>query len=129
MSSGRSLYRALGIENAHQRRLGSPALLWRRLLTLDCLLAHPDANWLATGEEKLLHFLKRGYDLEDLPQRRLGNRALDHITLSPIAVDERSVSFVFPDPGPRNQPGALLLGFRPPVPLGGAAPRRRSRSK
>ena len=76
-----------------------PALLWRRLLTLDCLLAHPDANWLATGEEKLLFFLKRGYDEEDLPQRRAGGRALDHVTLNPIAVDERSVSFVFPDPG------------------------------
>ena len=36
---GRSLYRALGIENAHQRRLGSTALLWRRLLTLDALRA------------------------------------------------------------------------------------------
>ncbi len=96
---GRTLYRALGIENAHQRRLGSPALLWRRLLTLDCLLAHPDANWLATGEEKLLFFLKRGYDDEDLPQRRLGDRALDRVTLHPIAVDERRVSFVFPDPG------------------------------
>ena len=49
---GRTLYRALGIENAHQRRLGSTALLWRCLLTLDCLLAYPDANWLATGAEK-----------------------------------------------------------------------------
>ena len=99
---GRSLYRALGIEHAHQRRLGSPALLWRRLLTLDCLLAHPDANWLATGEDKLLFFLRRGYDEEDLPQRRLGDRALDHVTLHPIAVDERRVSFVFPDPGHGN---------------------------
>ena len=96
---GRTLYRALGVENAHQRRLGSPALLWRRLLALDCLLAYPDANWLATGEEKLLFFLKHGYDEEDLPQRRLGDRALDHVTLHPIAVEERRVSFVFPDPG------------------------------
>lgn len=96
---GRTLYRSLGIENAHQRRLGSAALLWRRLLTLDCLLAHPDANWLATGEEKLLFFLQRGYDEEDLPQRRLGDRALDRASLHPIAVEERRVSFVFPDPG------------------------------
>ena len=96
---GRSLYRALGVEHAHQRRLGSPALLWRRLLTLDCLLAYRDANWLATGVEKLRYFFDRGYDEEDLPQRRLGDRAFDHVTLNPIAVDERSVSFVFPDPG------------------------------
>ena len=96
---GRSLYRALGIENAHQRRLGSTPLLWRRLLTLDCLLAYPDANWLATGEEKLLYFLKRGYDEEELPQRRLGDRAFDHVTLNPIAGGEDRLSFVFPDPG------------------------------
>ena len=96
---GRSLYRALGIEHAHQRRLGSPALLWRRLLTLDCLLAHPDANWLATGAEKLLYFFDRGYDEEELPQRLLGDRAFHHVTLNPIAGGEDRVSFVFPDPG------------------------------
>ena len=73
---GRSLCRALGIEHAHQRRLGSTALLWRRLLTLDCLLAYPDGNWLATGSEKLQYFLDHGYDEEDLPQRLLGDRAL-----------------------------------------------------
>ena len=96
---GRSLYRALGIEHAHQRRLGSPALLWRRLLTLDCLLAYPDANWLATGAEKLQYFFDRGYDEEELPQRLVGGRAFHHVTLNPIAGEERSVSFVFPDPG------------------------------
>ena len=72
---GRSLYRALGIEPAHQRRLGSPALLWRRLLTLDCLLGDPDTNWLATGSEKLQYFFDRGYDEEELPQRLLGDPA------------------------------------------------------
>ena len=96
---GRSLYRALGIEHAHQRRLGSPALLWRRLLTLDCLLAHPDANWLATGAEKLRYFFERGYDEEELPQRLLGDRAFHRVTLNPIAGGEDRVSFVFPDPG------------------------------
>ncbi len=96
---GRSLYRALGIEHARQRRLGSTALLRRRLLTLDCLLAHPDANWLATGAEKLRFFFERGYDEEELPQRLLGERAFDHVTLSPIAGGEDRVGFVFPDPG------------------------------
>ena len=96
---GRTLYRALGIENAHQRRLGSTALLWRRLLTLDCLLAYPDVNWLATGAEKLRYFFERGYDEEELPQRRLGDRAFDHVTLNPIAGGEDRLSFVFPDPG------------------------------
>ena len=96
---GRTLYRVLGIENAHQRRLGSPALLWRRLLTLDCLLAYPDANWLATGSEKLQYFFDRGYDEEELPQRLLGDRAFDHVNLNPIEGGEDRVSFVFPDPG------------------------------
>ena len=98
---GRSLYRALGIEHARQRRLGSTSLLWRRLLALDCLLAYPDANWLATGAEKLRFFFERGYDEEELPQRLLGNGAFDHVTLSPIAGGEDRVSFVFPDPGRR----------------------------
>ena len=35
------------------------------------------------------------------------------------------VPIVFPDPGHGYEPGALLLGLRPPVPLGGCAPRRR----
>ena len=96
---GRSFYRALGIEHAYQRRLGSPALLWRCLLTLDCLLAYPDANWLATGAEKLQYFFDRGYDEEELPQRLLGDRAFDHVNLNPIEGGEDRVSFVFPDPG------------------------------
>ena len=96
---GRSLYRALGMEHAHQRRLGSTELLWRRLLTLDCLLAYPDGNWLATGSEKLQYFLDRGFDEEDLPQRLLGDRAFHYVTLNPIAGGDHRVSFLFPDPG------------------------------
>ena len=72
---------------------------WRHLLTLDCLLADPEANWLATGAEKLQYFFDRGYDEEELPQRLLGDRAFHHTTLKPIAGGEDSVSFVFPDPG------------------------------
>ena len=33
-----------------------------------------------------------------MPQRRLGDRAFDHVTLSPIAGGEDRLSFVFPDP-------------------------------
>ena len=36
---------------------------------------------------------------EELPQRLLGGRAFHHVTLNPIVGEERSVSFVFPDPG------------------------------
>ena len=96
---GRSLYRALGMEHAHERRLGSTALLWRRLLTLDCLLAYPDGNWLATRAEKLQYFLERGFDEEELPQRFLGGGAFHHVTLNPIVGADYSVSFLFPDPG------------------------------
>ena len=96
---GRSLYRALGMEHAHHRRLGSTALLWRRLLTLDCLLAYPDGNWLATRAEKLQYFLDRGFDEEELPQRFRGDRAFHHATLNPIVGADYSVSFLFPDPG------------------------------
>ena len=38
----------------------------KALAHLDCLLAHPDANWLATGAEKLQYFFDRGYDEEEL---------------------------------------------------------------
>ena len=96
---GRSLYRALGMENAHQRRLGSPALLWRRLLALDCVLAYPDADWLATGPEKVQYFLDYGFDEEDLPQRFRGDHAFRHATLNPVAAGEVRIGFLFPDPG------------------------------
>lgn len=96
---GRGPYRALGIENAGQRRLGSPALLWRRLLALDCLLAYPDADWLATGPEKAQHFLKRGVPEDILPQRFRGDLAFRHAALNPITDGNDQVSFVFPDPG------------------------------
>lgn len=96
---GRSLYRALGNENAYQRRLGSAELLWRRLLTLDCLLEYPDGEWLATSPEKAQYFLDRGYDDEDLPQRFRGNHVFRHAALNPIVASEDRIAFLFPDPG------------------------------
>ena len=95
----RPLYRALGIENTNLRRLGSPALLWQRLLVLDCLLAYPDADWLATGPEKVEYFLDWGFAEEDLPQRFRGNHAFRHAALNPVAIAEPRISFLFPDPG------------------------------
>ena len=89
---GRGLYRALGIEHTNLRRRGSPALLWRRRLALDCLLAYPDADWLATGPEKVQYFLDRGFDEENLPQRFRGGHAFHHATLNPIAAGEDRVT-------------------------------------
>ena len=50
---GRSLYRALGIEDNRHRRSASPELTMRRLFSLDYVLEHPELGWLPTEPDKL----------------------------------------------------------------------------
>ena len=66
---GRSLYRALRVEDDRHRRSASPELTMRRLLSLDYVLERPEFGWLATEPEKLAYFQRLGISLAVLPHR------------------------------------------------------------
>jgi hypothetical protein len=66
----RALYRALGQDENRNRRAASAALIARKIMVLDYVLAHPEVEWLATEEDKVDLFAARyGVPLADLPQR------------------------------------------------------------
>lgn len=101
---GRGLYRALSVENIRHRRHPKEGLvLFRRLLSLDHVIRHPDLPWLATEQEKVHHFTGRGIRRVHLPSRRYGGsakRTVRYFALKlPIAADEESATFVYIDPG------------------------------
>jgi hypothetical protein len=66
----RSLYDALQQRDNRNRRHASPALIARKLMLLDYVLAHPDREWLVTEDEKV-HFFSNTLRVPDyaLPQR------------------------------------------------------------
>ena len=65
----RTLYRVLGQEDNRNRRHASAAVIARKLMLLDFVLAHAGIDWLATEEEKVQLCVDRlGLPLDDLPQ-------------------------------------------------------------
>ena len=99
----RTLYRALGAEHIRHRRDASPAVLMRRLLSLDYVIEHPGLPWLATESEKVAAFEALGIERGLLPVRvyRGAARTTGHhfpVKL-PIALDAESAVFVYADPG------------------------------
>ena len=103
----RGLYRALGVEHIrHRRKPEEHVVLFRRLLSFDHVIRHPDLPWLATEQEKVAHFTGRGIRRDLLPSRRYagaagGTRRYFAHKL-PIAADEKSATFVYVDPGRRT---------------------------
>jgi hypothetical protein len=66
----RPIYRAIGQEDNRNRRAVSAALIARKLMVLDYVLAHPDVDWLATEQDKVRLFTATfGVSLADLPQK------------------------------------------------------------
>jgi|CXWK01.1.fsa_nt_gi hypothetical protein len=66
----RSIYRALGQEDNRNRRAASLAAIGRKLMLLDFVIAHPDAEWLATEDDKVEFFTSRlGVPLAALPRQ------------------------------------------------------------
>ncbi|MDE0082876.1 MAG: hypothetical protein OXT72_09540 [Gammaproteobacteria bacterium] len=63
----RRLYRALGVEDIRHRRIASPTLHMRRLLSLDYVLEHPDLWWLPTEPETVGAFEALGVERRLLP--------------------------------------------------------------
>lgn len=100
---GRGLYKALDIEHVRHRRSAEDVVLFRRLLSLDYVLRHPELPWLATEPEKVAHFSGRGVRSTDLPSRLYGGalkRTRRYFALKlPIAAGDRLATFVYADPG------------------------------
>ena len=75
--SARAVYRALGAENIRHRRIASPVVLMRRLLSLDYVIGHAGQAWLPTEPEKVAAFEALGLDRRVLPVRAYRGAAGD----------------------------------------------------
>ena len=99
----RRIYRAIGAEHIRHRRDASPAVLMRRLLSLDYVIEHPGLPWLATESEKVAAFEALGIEHGLLPVRVYrgaagATRRYFPVKL-PVALDAESAVFVYADPG------------------------------
>ena len=110
----RRFYRALGGEDIRHRRITSPEILIRRLLSLDYMLEHPKLSWLPTESEKVDCFERLGIPRRKLPQRvyrgAVGNTRRYFALKLPIAVEAESAVFVHVDPGHATDKGLRSWG-------------------
>ena len=94
--------RALGAEDIRHRRIASPTVLMRRLLSLDYVLEHPDLPWLPTEPEKVGAFETLGIE-RGLPSRlyrgAAGSTRRYFPLKLPVALDGDPALFVYADPG------------------------------
>ena len=101
--AARAVYRALGAEDIRHRRIASPEVLMRRLLSLDYVIGHTGQAWLPTEPEKVGAFEALGLDREILPVRVYRGAAGDtrrYFPLKlPVALDAGGAAFVYADPG------------------------------
>ena len=99
----RRLYRALGAEDIRHRRIASPTVLVRRLLSLDYVLEHPGLPWLPTEPEKVGAFEALGIERRLLPSRlyrgAAGSTRRYFPLKLPVALDADRALFVYADPG------------------------------
>ena len=99
----RRVYRALGAEDIRHRRIASPEVLLRRLLSLDFVLEHPELTWLPTEPEKVGCFERLGISRRRLPARTyqgaVGKTRRYFALKLPIAVEADRAVFVYVDPG------------------------------
>ena len=97
------LYRALDAEDIRHRRIASPTVLMRRLLSLDYVLEHPDLPWLPTEPEKVGAFETLGIERRLLPSRlyrgAAGSTRRYFPLKLPVALDGDRALFVYADPG------------------------------
>ena len=95
----RSLYRALGAEHVRHRREASPAVVSRRLLSLDYVVERPAEPWLATEAEKVSALTAAGAPEEALPRRvyrgRRDSRTRYFAHKLPVALGAERATFVF----------------------------------
>jgi len=67
--TNKAIYRLIGADNIRHRRETSWPLTFRRLLSLDYVLDHPQLPWLPVEEEKVACFDQLGIDRAHLPHR------------------------------------------------------------
>ena len=95
----RSLYRALGAEHLRHRREASPAVVLRRLLSLDYVVERPGEPWLATETEKVAALQAAGAPERALPRRvyrgRRDSRTRYFAHKLSVALDAERATFVF----------------------------------
>ena len=109
--TNKSVYRFIGADNIRHRRLASWPLMFRRLLSLDYVLDHPQLPWLPTEEEKIACFDQLGIDRANLPHRvwhgAVGQTIRLFANKHPIAVDPRSKQawFVYADSEEKSPQG------------------------
>ena len=97
--ASRPVYRVLGAEHVRHRREAGPAVLLRRLLSLDYVLEHTMEPWLATEAEKVAALTGAGIPESALPRRRYdresGSTTRYFAHKLPIALDADRATFVF----------------------------------
>ena len=99
----KEIYRKLGIENVRHRRYVDDSVMLRRLLSLDYVLEYPQLSWLPTEQEKVGFFESLGIDRRRIPHRiyqgAVGKQTRYFALKLPIAVDTKTATFAYVDPG------------------------------
>lgn len=105
------VYRLINADNIRHRREASLPLTFRRLLSLDYVLDHPQLPWLPTEEEKVSCFDRLGIERSHLPRRVWDNVTGHTVRLfankHPIAVDPlgKQAWFVYTDSQEKSPQG------------------------
>ncbi len=110
----RPIYRALGAEDIRHRRITSPEVLIRRLLSLDYVLERAGLPWLPTEPEKVRSFEQLGIPRKRFPRRIYRGAAGEtrrYFALKlPIALTADRAVFVYVDPGHWTDKGLRSWG-------------------
>ena len=97
------IYRVLGIGEVRHRREANDSVMLRRLLSLDYVLEHPELPWLPTEQEKVRFFELLGIERKLIPRRvyqgAVGKQTRYFALKLPIAVDVKTATFAYVDPG------------------------------
>ena len=97
--TNKKVYRAVGAADSRHRRLAGWPYMYRRLLSLDYVIDHPELPWLPTEDEKLARFEALGISRSLLPHRlyrgTTGAAQRYFANKHPIAVDTQAKTAVF----------------------------------
>ena len=109
--TNKSVYRLIDADDIRHRRMASWPLMFRRLLSLDYVLDHPQLSWLPTEQEKVACFDQLGIHHSDLPRRMWYGATGQTVRLfgnkHPIAVDPRGkqAHFIYTDSEEKSPQG------------------------
>jgi hypothetical protein len=96
----RPIYRAIGQADNRNRRVASAALIARKIMLLDYVLAHGEVDWIATEADKVDLFADRfGVPKTDLPQRTFAGASADAGVTTRYFLDKLPIAVVGDPPG------------------------------